>query len=178
MPKDMQNMAPLHLFVQEVLVLAIYERLINATVKRSKRRGSSWLADVKQNQSAGRGSEGGRLQQELQYVEATLGKGAGSTKQMLIQTAAGESSAPNLLKSSALLTHLAVLQSAISVSVDLYDTSWSLSDICYAPTFPEFESYQVEKIFEHLNPCTIITPLDCFWEGSLLLGPKFPVTVP
>ncbi|KAF2349112.1 Sterol-sensing domain, partial [Trinorchestia longiramus] len=33
-------------------------------------------------------------------------------------------------------------------------------------------------IFEHLTPCTIITPLDCFWEGSLLLGPRFPVTVP
>jgi hypothetical protein len=41
---------------------------------------------------------------------------------MLIQTAAGESSSPNLLKSSALLTHLAVLQAAISVSVELYDT--------------------------------------------------------
>lgn len=29
-----------------------------------------------------------------------------------------------------------------------------------------------------MMPCEIITPLDCFWEGSKLLGPETPITVP
>lgn len=65
--------------------------------------------------------DGGRLQQELQYVEETLGKGAGSTKQLLIQTAK-EGPGVSLLNSEALLTHLAVLQASVDVTVDLYDT--------------------------------------------------------
>ena len=34
------------------------------------------------------------------------------------------------------------------------------------------------QIFENIFPCAIITPLDCFWEGSKLLGPDLPVTIP
>lgn len=29
-----------------------------------------------------------------------------------------------------------------------------------------------------MMPCAIITPVDCFWEGSKLLGPDNPVTIP
>nr|CAD7431039.1 unnamed protein product [Timema monikensis] len=34
------------------------------------------------------------------------------------------------------------------------------------------------EIFENIIPCAIITPLDCFWEGSKLLGPDYPVHIP
>jgi len=34
------------------------------------------------------------------------------------------------------------------------------------------------QIFENIIPCAIITPLDCFWEGSKLLGPDYPVNIP
>merc|ERR1719391_275299 len=29
----------------------------------------------------------------------------------------------------------------------------------------------IDQILENLFPCAVITPLDCFWEGSKLLGP-------
>ena len=38
--------------------------------------------------------------------------------------------------------------------------------------------YCVLQILPKLIPCIIITPLDCFWEGSKLLGPDIPVFVP
>lgn len=31
---------------------------------------------------------------------------------------------------------------------------------------------------DNIFPCSIITPLDCFWEGSKLLGPEVPVKIP
>ena len=60
------------------------------------------------------------MQQELEYVDNTLGKGAGSTKQILVQTS--KSPGLNILNSPALLTHLEILKSAIDVTVDLNDT--------------------------------------------------------
>lgn len=30
----------------------------------------------------------------------------------------------------------------------------------------------------NIFPCAIMTPLDCFWEGSKLLGPDYPVSAP
>ncbi len=80
--------------------------------------------------------------------------------------------------------------------------TWRLKDLCYSPTIPSFDIQYIEQvspfrfgdrwrraqlifgfvfplqIFENIFPCAIITPLDCFWEGSKLLGPEFPVTVP
>lgn len=34
------------------------------------------------------------------------------------------------------------------------------------------------QIFDSIIPCAIMTPLDCFWEGSKLLGPEYPVHIP
>ena len=73
--------------------------------------------------------------------------------------------------------------------------AWELKDLCYAPTIPATEMYMIDQvrptltamsarthwfylltkfcfqILENLFPCAVITPLDCFWEGSKLLGP-------
>nr|XP_027232771.1 LOW QUALITY PROTEIN: protein patched-like [Penaeus vannamei] len=120
--------------------------------------------------------EGGRLEKELEYVEKSLGEGAGTTKQILILTPKDQGA--NILQPAALLAHAAVLRAAISVKIEMFDISWSLKDLCFAPSLPEVEDYTLELIFEKITPCAIITPLDCFWEGSKLLGPENPVTLP
>jgi patched 1 protein len=64
-----------------------------------------------------------------------------------------------------------------SVTLNLF-SAWKLKDLCYAQTIPLTKIQMLDSIFENLFPCTIITPLDCFWEGSKLLGPDHPVHVP
>jgi len=118
--------------------------------------------------------EGGRLDRELAYVEETLGSGSGGINQMVIQT--GEDAA--LLTPDSLLHHLDVLKSATRVTVEMDDVTWKLSDLCYKTSMPETEIQFVETILDRLFPCAIITPLDCFWEGSQILGPDFPVHIP
>jgi len=56
--------------------------------------------------------------------------------------------------------------------------TWRLKDMCYVPSVPKFEEDFVDQIFENIIPCAIITPLDCFWEGSKLLGPDHHVKIP
>ena len=58
------------------------------------------------------------------------------------------------------------------------NSSWKLKDICYSLSPPDIEEYNVFQIIEKLLPCAIITPLDCFWEGSKLLGPEDDIQVP
>nr|CAD7410068.1 unnamed protein product [Timema poppensis] len=56
--------------------------------------------------------------------------------------------------------------------------TWRLKDMCYSPSIPNFDVHYIDQIFENIIPCAIITPLDCFWEGSKLLGPDYPVHIP
>ncbi|XP_058979496.1 protein patched-like isoform X1 [Musca domestica] len=121
--------------------------------------------------------EGGRLETELAYTQKTIGESESSTHQLLIQT--GHDPNASVLHPQALLTHLEVLKKATAVKIHMFDTDWSLRDMCNSPTTPSFEGpYYIEQILKHLIPCSIITPLDCFWEGSQLLGPDFPVQIP
>ena len=67
-------------------------------------------------------SEGGRLQDELRYVEEKLGSGAGATNEMLIQTpAVDEGGSSSVLTAEALLSHMDVLRSASRVVVEKED---------------------------------------------------------
>ncbi|KAG5322403.1 PTC protein, partial [Pseudoatta argentina] len=120
--------------------------------------------------------EGGRLQKELTYASEVLGEAAASTHQLIIQTP--RHSGANILHPAALKEHLTVLEAAMNVEVHLFDITWKLKDLCYAPSIPNFDMHYIDQIFESIIPCAIITPLDCFWEGSKLLGPEFPVHVP
>ncbi|KAH8394853.1 hypothetical protein KR222_008056 [Zaprionus bogoriensis] len=121
--------------------------------------------------------EGGRLESELAYTQKTIGEDESSTHQLLIQTAHDPDA--SVLHPQALLAHLEVLVKATAVKVHMYDTEWGLRDMCNSPTTPTFEGhYYIEQILKHLIPCSIITPLDCFWEGSQLLGPETPVFIP
>lgn len=99
-----------------------------------------------------------------------------TTHQLIIQTPKDVDA--SVLHPQALLTHLEVLEKATSVKIDMFDTTWSLRDMCNVPTIPQFDLHYIEQIFEVLIPCSIITPLDCFWEGSKLLGPEYSPKIP
>lgn len=120
--------------------------------------------------------EGGRLEQELLYTHKSLGEMESTTHQLLIQTPKDPDA--SVLHSQALLTHLEVLRQATSVTVQMFDITWSLRDMCNVPTIPLFDAHYIEQIFENIIPCSIVTPLDCFWEGSKLLGPEYPAHIP
>lgn len=99
-----------------------------------------------------------------------------STHQMVIQTATDPQ--VGLLHNHGLLEHLALIQQAIQVTVTMFDITWQLKDICQSPSVPNIDVHFIEQIYEKLMPCSIITPLDCFWEGSKLLGPEYPIHIP
>jgi len=121
--------------------------------------------------------EGGRLESELAYTQKTIGEDEFSTHQLLIQTAHDPNA--SVLHPQALQSHLEVLIKATAVKVHMYDAEWGLRDMCNSPTTPTFEGqYIIEQILKIMTPCSIITPLDCFWEGSHLHGPDSPAVIP
>ncbi|XP_067002180.1 protein patched [Anabrus simplex] len=120
--------------------------------------------------------EGGRLERELRYTQAALGEADTSTHQLVIQTP--RDPAASLLHPQALLTHLQVVRAAMGVTVHLFDITWRLKDLCYSLSIPNYEIHYIDQIFDNIVPCAIITPLDCFWEGSKLLGPDYNVNIP
>lgn len=104
------------------------------------------------------------------------GGGVAGTHQLVIQ-ATRDPAAP-ILTPKALLAHADAIAKATQVTVYMYDVTWRLRDLCYSPSVPNFDAHYIDQIFERIIPCAIITPLDCFWEGSKLLGPDYPVTIP
>ncbi|XP_018320591.1 protein patched [Agrilus planipennis] len=99
-----------------------------------------------------------------------------STHQIVVQTVVDPEG--RLLHSRGLLEHLNMIRQATQVTVTMFDITWKLKDICQSPSVPDFDVHYIEQMFENMMPCTIITPLDCFWEGSKLLGPEYPVHIP
>ncbi|XP_060536797.1 protein patched [Cylas formicarius] len=99
-----------------------------------------------------------------------------SSHQMVVQT--GIDPDVNLLHPRGLLEHLSLVQKATQVTVNMFDMTWRLKDFCQSPSIPNFEAHYIEQMFENMMPCSIATPLDCFWEGSKLLGPDYPVHIP
>ena len=47
----------------------------------------------------------------------------------------------------------------------------------YCETFGKFDLFFFQ-LLEALTPCLIASPLDCFWEGSKVLGPHTPLQLP
>eukprot|EP00094_Tigriopus_californicus_P007961 TCALIF_07663-PA protein Name:"Similar to ptc Protein patched (Drosophila melanogaster)" AED:0.10 eAED:0.11 QI:0/0.58/0.61/0.92/0.41/0.76/13/146/1111 len=110
-------------------------------------------------------------------IENLWVEGAGATSEMIIQTPIEDSGTASILTSEAMLSHLDVLQAATKVVVDHEDVSWKLRDLCYAQSIPLSEVQMIDQIMENLFPCSIITPLDCFWEGSKLLDSDHPAGI-
>lgn len=99
-----------------------------------------------------------------------------STHQMVVQTATDPEA--GVLHTHGLLEHLALITKAMQVTVHMFDINWRLKDICQSISAPNVDGHYIEQVYENMMPCSIATPLDCFWEGSKLLGPEFPVNIP
>uniref|UniRef100_A0A8C1EBI8 Patched 2 n=1 Tax=Cyprinus carpio carpio TaxID=630221 RepID=A0A8C1EBI8_CYPCA len=112
--------------------------------------------------------EGDRVSKELRYTKEKQGEESVFTSQMLIQTPKQEGN--NILTQEALLLHLEAALSASKVQVSLYGKSWDLNKICFKSGVPIIENVMIERMIDKLFPCMIVTPLDCFWEGSKLQG--------
>ncbi|XP_053325363.1 protein patched homolog 2 [Spea bombifrons] len=111
---------------------------------------------------------GSRVSQELYYTKEKLGEESVYTSQMLIQTP--KKDGENILSQEAMMIHLKAALAASKVQVSMYGKSWDLNKICYKSGVPIIENGMIERMIEKLFPCVIITPLDCFWEGSQLQG--------
>ncbi|XP_066536914.1 protein patched homolog 1 [Hoplias malabaricus] len=111
---------------------------------------------------------GSRVSRELRYTKEKQGEETVFTTQMLIQTPKQEGT--NILTQEALLLHLEAALSASKVQVSLYGKSWDLNKICFKSGVPIIENVMIERMIDKLFPCMIVTPLDCFWEGSKLQG--------
>ena len=117
-----------------------------------------------------------RVEAELKAIDSVIGNGAGSNSLLILQTPHNqdhdEPSTSDVLTVEALMVHLEAMAIATHVTIDLFDINWSLKDICFSPTPPDYEGLLANQMLEHLMPCAIKTPLDCFWEGAKLLGPE------
>ncbi|CAH1772357.1 unnamed protein product, partial [Owenia fusiformis] len=118
---------------------------------------------------------GGRLEKELAYTKEKLGEGSGYTSQLIVQT---PKLGTNVLSAESFRLHLKAVEAATKVTVDMYDIKWKFKDLCMPMTFPRFDNHLLDSILDNVLPCVIITPLDCFWEGSKLLGPDNPIAIP
>ncbi|CDW56596.1 protein patched homolog; patched family protein [Trichuris trichiura] len=95
---------------------------------------------------------------------------------LIIQTA--RSRQDGILSREELLLHVQVVTEIAKLVVPLYGYNWTLADICFKPPSPAMEGFladTVKLLLDKIVPCTIITPLDCFWEGSKPLGPFPPL---
>ncbi|XP_064605910.1 protein patched homolog 1-like [Liolophura sinensis] len=119
--------------------------------------------------------EGGRLEKELEYTRNTIGEGSGTTSEIVIQT---PQSSNTILTTESLLLHLQAVLEATKIQVEINEVTWKFKDICYAASLPMFDIEVMSNIIDRMIPCTIITPLDCFWEGAKVLGPEAPAVLP
>uniref|UniRef100_H2Z0N5 SSD domain-containing protein n=1 Tax=Ciona savignyi TaxID=51511 RepID=H2Z0N5_CIOSA len=117
---------------------------------------------------------GGKLEEELKYTADKTTAAPGSTTsdytlQMLMQ--AGHDTADI----DSMTLHLKAAVEATKVTVVMYNQTWSFDDVCYKQSIPSDEDSSISFILSRVFPCFIIGPLDCFWDGSKLLGPNPPI---
>lgn len=97
--------AGLVLFLGLVLLITATVGLKSARLESSLER--LWVED------------GGRLTREMQYVRSSIGEGAGSTNEILIQTP--KEGGGSVLYPDAMLLHWEALRFALEASVDLFE---------------------------------------------------------
>ncbi|XP_050403061.1 protein patched homolog 1 isoform X2 [Patella vulgata] len=117
--------------------------------------------------------EGGRLEKELEYTRKTIGEGSGTSNEIIIQM---PKKGTNILTKESLLTHLDAVIAATKIRVVVDGQTWTFSDLCYAASFQTTENNFFDWMLERILPCIVISPLDCFWEGSKILGPEDPLS--
>ncbi|VDO09862.1 unnamed protein product [Rodentolepis nana] len=85
----------------------------------------------------------------------------------------------NLLTIDALRDHMELLLKVHSIEVKVGAAKWRLEDLCQRAELPRAAGlHSFESLLAQLIPCVVITPLDCFWEGSKVLAPDAVVSIP
>uniref|UniRef100_A0A1I8HIG6 SSD domain-containing protein n=1 Tax=Macrostomum lignano TaxID=282301 RepID=A0A1I8HIG6_9PLAT len=84
--------------------------------------------------------------------------------------------ADSVLTKRQLLAHMRLLERVVSADVRVFNLpvqSIRLEQLCLKFDLGQLEiPDHVRGFMEALLPCRIVTPLDCFWEGAKLLGPR------
>ncbi|XP_065070103.1 protein patched homolog 1-like [Rhopilema esculentum] len=123
--------------------------------------------------------QSGRLSQELNYLKKYLkDDGIDSEHEVMIQVAKDHGS--NILNVEAMKEHLEMMKRVVTMGVYVHQDLWKLEDICIKPSLGTIAdgSNHLVKMLEHMTPCLLMTPLDCFYEGSQIAGPLEPAIVP
>ncbi|VBB29733.1 unnamed protein product [Acanthocheilonema viteae] len=126
-------------------------------------------------------ARGGRLEEELNFLSkiddlnfdnAHGETGLGGTYQVVIQTPIVEGD--NILTQRGLLEHVTILEQVANYKVNVAGENWTLADLCFKPPSPKIGNSfaaQFLPLIDKIIPCIWITPIDCFWEGSKVIGP-------
>ncbi|CAD6193959.1 unnamed protein product [Caenorhabditis auriculariae] len=105
--------------------------------------------------------------------------GLGGGFQVVIQTPSYQGE--DVLTKEALLRHTALMEEIANYEVHMWGESWKLSDICFKPPGPSFNSGPLaglmSKLLDKIIPCIWITPIDCYFEGAKPLGPSPPLNL-
>ncbi|EFO88762.1 CRE-PTC-3 protein [Caenorhabditis remanei] len=105
--------------------------------------------------------------------------GLGGGFQVVIQTPSFEGE--NVLSKEALQKHTKLMQEIAGYEVHMFNETWTLSDICFKPPGPSFNSGPLagimSKLLDKIIPCIWITPVDCYWDGAKALGPNPPLNL-
>uniref|UniRef100_A0A915ISB9 Uncharacterized protein n=1 Tax=Romanomermis culicivorax TaxID=13658 RepID=A0A915ISB9_ROMCU len=94
---------------------------------------------------------------------------------MLIQTAKKRG---GTIGKEEFLLHEKTMSEISQLSIELFNQTWKLTDICFkpaAPDIPDDLKVLFDKLLKGLLPCVMITPLDCFWDGAKPNGPDPPI---
>ena len=92
--------------------------------------------------------EGGRLEEEREYIQRIHGSEVGATPLIVLQTATNKTS--SLLSVDSLLLHLKIALLATEVEVEVFKNSWTLRDICHKAAFPTFDE-RISGTFSDVN---------------------------
>ncbi len=84
-----------------------------------------------------------------------------------------------LASPQALQDHMDLLVKIRQLEVKVGLSKWSLEDLCQRAELPRTAGmHGMEVPLSQLIPCLVITPADCFWEGSKVLAPAMGIQIP
>uniref|UniRef100_A0A8R1DMA1 SSD domain-containing protein n=2 Tax=Caenorhabditis japonica TaxID=281687 RepID=A0A8R1DMA1_CAEJA len=105
--------------------------------------------------------------------------GLGGGFQVVIQTPSFDGE--NVLTKEALQRHTKLMEEISAYEIKMFNETWTLSDICFKPPGPSFNSGPLagimSKLLDKIIPCIWITPVDCYWDGAKALGPNPPLNL-
>eukprot|EP00794_Sanderia_malayensis_P007816 gene7816-8662_t len=121
--------------------------------------------------------DGGRLSKELKFLDSfSENGGINSDTEVLIQV--NKEKNDNILTVQSLEEHLEIMKKIALMQIYVHQDMWRLSDLCQKPSFGTVGGGILDKMLEQMTPCMVITPLDCFYEGSQIAGPAEPAFIP